>query len=114
MFSKYEIIKTNKNYQVIPISSVFNLVVINFQDKTLSEYNDQPKITQMWDSILNEFIDGWPEDPSTFENNMIHEFLNASRYEDMMKVYLEEQIINKTLRTNTVNNKHKTVISCSI
>ena len=65
----------------------------------------------MWDSILNEFIDG-PEDQSTYENDMIHKFLNSSRYEELMKVYLEEQIINKTIRTNTVNKKNKTVISC--
>ena len=76
----------------------------------MSEYNDQPKISQMWQSILNEFIDGWPKDPSKDEKIMIHKFLNSSRYEQMMKVYLVEQITNETLRTDTINGKTKAVI----
>ena len=80
----------------------------------MSEYNDQPKLSQMWDSILNEFILGWPEEdhehPSENEKNMILKFLNSSRYEQMMKVYLVEQITNETLRTDTINGKTKAVI----
>ena len=68
----------------------------------------------MWDSILNEFILGWPEEdhdhPSANEKNMILKFLNSSRYEELMKVYLEEQITNRTLRTDTINGKNKAVI----
>ena len=82
----------------------------------MSEYNDQPKITQMWNSILNEFIDGWPKDshdhPSEDENNMISKFLNSNRYEQMMKEYLDKQIIFETMRTITINDKNKTVNSC--
>ena len=65
----------------------------------------------MWDSILNEFIDG-PEDPSTYENDMIHKFLNSSRYEKMMKDYIEKEIIYETMRTITINDKNKTVNFC--
>ena len=78
----------------------------------MSEYNDQPKISQMWQSILNEFIDGWPKYPSKDEKIMIHKFLNSSRYETMMKDYLEKQIINEIMRTITINDKNKTVNSC--
>ena len=66
----------------------------------------------MWQSILNEFIDGWPKDPSKDEKKMIHKFLNSSRYETMMKDYLEKQIINEIMRTITINDKNKTVNSC--
>ena len=70
----------------------------------------------MWNSILNEFIDGWPKDshdhPSEYENNMISKFLNSSRYEKMMKEYLDKQIIFETMRTITINDKNKTVNSC--
>ena len=79
----------------------------------MSEYNDQPKITQMWNSILSEFIVGYPKDnhehPTEDEFYMINKFLNSSKYEELMKIYLEEQIIYETLRTDTVNNKNKTV-----
>ena len=70
----------------------------------------------MWNSILGEFIDGWPKDslehPSEDELFMIHKFLNSSRYDELMKIYHEKQIINETLRTDTINNKNKTVNFC--
>ena len=67
----------------------------------------------MWNSILNEFIDGWPKDshdhPSEYENNMISKFLNSNRYEQMMKDYLDKQIINETMRTITIDDENKRV-----
>ena len=70
----------------------------------------------MWNSIINEFMDGWPKDshehPSADESLMIDKFLNSSRYEELMKIYYEKQIINKTLTTDTINNKNKTVTPC--
>ena len=70
----------------------------------------------MWNSILNEFIDGWPKDrhdhPSEYEKDMISKFLNSNRYEQMMKDYLDKQIINETMRTTTINDKNKSVNSC--
>ena len=65
----------------------------------------------MWDSILNEFINGWPKDhhPSEYEKNMISKFLNSKRYENMMKDYLEKEIINETMRTITIDEENKRV-----
>ena len=68
----------------------------------------------MWNSILSEFIDGWPMDghehPSKHESYMIEKFLNSSRYDELMKIYYEKEIINETLRTDTVNRKNNKVI----
>ena len=63
----------------------------------MSEYNNVPKRTQLWNAIIKEFINGWSEDgPTKYESYLIDIFLNSKRYEQLMKIYYEQEIINST------------------
>ena len=61
-------------------------------------------MTQMWDAIIKEFIKGFPEGgPTKDESYLIDMFLNSRRYEQVMKTYYEQEIINITDRVRKVN-----------
>ena len=50
-------------------------------------------LTEMWNAITNEFINGWPsEGPSDREKELIKLFLGSERYDDLMIKFYNEEI----------------------
>ena len=68
-------------------------------------------LTEMWNAITNEFINGWPSDgPSDREKELIELFLDSERYENLLIKFYNEEIVegvNKQYTSRSYSNKTK-------
>ena len=76
----------------------------------MPEFQGGSNLTEMWNAITYEFIDGWPNEqpPSEHQNELIKKFLNSKRYENMTVDFWNDEIESYTnlsySETTKVNN----------
>ena len=62
----------------------------------MPEFQGGSNLTEMWNAITYQFIEGWPNEqpPSEHQKELIEKFLNSERYGNMTLDFYNHEIIN--------------------
>ena len=61
--------------------------------KDMQDFQGGKNLTEIWNAITNEFINGWPsEGPSDREKELVDLFLGSERYDELMIKFYNEEI----------------------
>ena len=73
----------------------------------MPEFQEGKNRSDMWATILAEFVGGWPEGepPSQKQLDMIELFLNSTHYQNMILEFHEKELKNGSYKSYTNRTK---------